>query len=350
MKFTLPISDGYVASWGLWEAVREIWQNAMDAADEDPNCAVVLSYEDEVLRIETSIGSLDPSTLVLGSTSKKDRPGQRGKFGEGYKLALLVLARLGLPTLINTGDEVWTARLEYDENFTCNVLNIYTGRALQRDGVLFSIDGVTEEQWAQVQANMRLPADEGSVILEQPDQVGRIYVGGLYVTTVKDFKCGYSFKAGEISLDRDRGMVSGFDLAYKTSQMWTERGGARSAQLLKEEARDVAYVESHAAAASPISLSVLSSFHGFYGTQVVPVSSQEEIERATAAGVKWALVPEPVKNLLRLVKSWFIPTTKSPAELLRDFKKKYQWRMQNDMAHDLDEILNILEPKSQEAK
>ncbi len=113
MKFTLPISDGYVASWGLWEAVREIWQNAMDAADEDPSCLVTLSHEEGVLRIETSIGSLDPSTLVLGSTSKKDRPGQRGKFGEGYKLALLVLARLGLPTLINTGDEVWSARLEY---------------------------------------------------------------------------------------------------------------------------------------------------------------------------------------------------------------------------------------------
>ena len=72
----------------------------------------------------------------------------------------------------------------------------------------------------------------------------------------------------------------------------------------------------------------------------------EEIERATAAGIKWALVPEPVKNLLRLVKSWFIPTTKSPAELLRDFKKKYYWRMQSDMAHDLDEILEILEPKA----
>jgi hypothetical protein len=350
MKFTLPISGGYVASWGLWEAVREIWQNAMDAADEDPDCAVLLSHKDGLLAIQTSRGSLDKSTLVLGVTSKKSRPEQRGKFGEGYKLALLVLARIGLPVMIYTGGEVWTARLEYDENFTCNVLNVYTGPAEENDGVRFEIHGVTDVQWAQIQGNMRLPADEGNVILEQPDQIGRIYVGGLYVTTAKDLKCGYSFKAGEISLDRDRGMVSGFDLAYKTSQMWTERGGERATQLLKEQARDVEYVESHAAPASPISLSVLAGFHESYGHYAVPVSNQEEIERATAAGVKWALVPEPVKNVLRLVKSWFIPTTKSPAELLREFKKKYQWRMQSDMAHDLEEILNILEPKAKEAE
>ena len=184
-----------------------------------------------------------------------------------------------MPTLINTGDEVWCARLEYDENFTCNVLNIYTGKALQRDGVLFSIDGVTDEQWSSIQGNMRLPVEPENTILEQQDQTGRIYVGGLYVTTARDFKCGYAFKTGEIDLDRDRGMVSGFDLAYKTSKMWTEKGGARAAQLLKEEARDVAYVESHAAPASPVSLSILYDFHGSYGHYTVPVSARRDRTR-----------------------------------------------------------------------
>ena len=349
MKFTLPISDGYVASWGIWEAVREIWQNALDET-EDGVCAATMKYEDGKVWIETTQGSLDPSTLVLGTTSKKARPGQRGKFGEGYKLSLLVLARLGLPVQVYTGSEVWVARLEYDENFTCNVLNIYTGPAEEREGVLFVIDGIGTSDYANILRNIR-PITEGSSILEQEGQEGRIYVGGLYVTTAKDFKCGYTFRAGEISLDRDRGMVSGFDLAWKTSQMHTERGGGLALRLMDQEAPDIEYVESHAAPASPIVTQRAEHFHSSYGYNAVPVSSQEEIEKASTAGVKWILVPAPVKNLLRLVKSWFIPTTKSPAELLREFKKNYQWHFNSEMKHDLDDIIQMLDPeaKSQEA-
>jgi hypothetical protein len=155
VKFTLPISDGYVASWGLWEAVREIWQNALDEKDGACEAHMIYKPETEELWIVTTQGSLDPSTLVLGTTSKKARPGQRGKFGEGYKLSLLVLTRLGLPVEIFTGNEKWTAKLEYDENFTCNVLNIYTEPSDEREGVLFEISGVTYEQWEAIQANIR---------------------------------------------------------------------------------------------------------------------------------------------------------------------------------------------------
>ena len=187
MKFTLPISDGYVASWGLWEAVREIYQNALDEANEE--CKATMTYEDGVLRIETTQGSLDVSTLVLGSTSKTGRIGQRGKFGEGYKLSLLVLARLGLAVSVYTADEMWGARIEYDEDFTCNVLNIYTTKLKEaREGVLFAIGGITPEQWKTIQANIRPQSEWFNTILEEPSEVGRIYVGGLYVTTAKDFK------------------------------------------------------------------------------------------------------------------------------------------------------------------
>src|SRR5258707_8510533 len=94
-KFTLPISPAYVAHWQLWEAVREIYQNALDEHTHDPFCEASINYTDGVLRIFTSKGTLSPESLVLGKTSKRDDPYQRGKFGEGYKLSLLVLARIG---------------------------------------------------------------------------------------------------------------------------------------------------------------------------------------------------------------------------------------------------------------
>ena len=67
MKFTLPISPDYVAHWGLWEAVREIYQNALDESE------AAISYDEaaQVLFISSATGRLTPETLVLGTSSKR---------------------------------------------------------------------------------------------------------------------------------------------------------------------------------------------------------------------------------------------------------------------------------------
>jgi hypothetical protein len=342
MKFTLPMSDGYVIGWGLWEAVRELWQNALDET-ADGVCKASLTYDGNLLRIATTRGRLDHSMLVLGNSSKREQ-NLRGKFGEGFKLSLLVLARLGNPVEVLTGSESWQPKLEHDDTFNSVVLKIYTEPVEEREGVEFIVGDVTESDWDTIRKNIRPQDETFNSILEAPDQMGRIYVGGLYVTTVKGFKCGYAFRAGTINLDRDRGMVSGFDLAWETSKLWTDRGGKRAVELMNEEAPDVEYVESHAAPTSRLALDQASYFSSSYGIHAVPVSSQEEIQRATNAGIKWVLVPEKVKSVLRLLRSFFIPTMASPLDQLKDFRKKYVWNMDRTMAHDLDEIIASMDP------
>jgi hypothetical protein len=348
MKFTLPISPEYISHWGLWEAVREIYQNALDEQTRDSSCKASLEYMDGIVRIATSKGTLSPESLVLGKTSKRDDPFQRGKFGEGYKLALLVLARLGHGVEILTGNERWDPRLEHDSTFNSPVLNIYTEPRDLREGVEFIITGIEPEQWGSIQKNIR-PIEKYaySTVLEEPEERGRIYVGGLYVSTEKEFRCGYSFTPNKIKLDRDRGMVNGFDLAWETSNLWTARGSNRAVELLNEEAPDVQYVESHAQKHSPLVLHQADHFHAKHGYDAVPVSDQEEIEQATRAGIKWVLVPETVKSVLRLVKSWFIPTTESPAERLCKFRDKYRNRMNAEMKHDLDEIIQAFDSRKE---
>jgi hypothetical protein len=103
-KYVLPLSPDYVSHWGLWEAVREIYQNALDEV-EAPSLAQI-RFSDDALYISTPTGKLTPDTLVLGKTSKRNKSQSRGKFGEGYKLALLVLARLGHRVTIRTNDQV----------------------------------------------------------------------------------------------------------------------------------------------------------------------------------------------------------------------------------------------------
>lgn len=348
MKFTLPISPEYVAHWGLWEAVREIYQNALDESS-DSNCKATINYSGGLLRIATSRGRLSPDTLVLGKTSKRTDDSKRGKFGEGYKLALLVLARLGHEVQILTGNELWYPKIEHNESFDSDVLNIYIESSTECEGVEFVICGVQPEQWETIQKNIRPSNEFYSTILDDDTERGRIYVGGLYVSTAKEFHCGYAFAVGKIKLDRDRGMVNGFDLAYETSNLWTSRGGSRASELLEAEAADVRYVESHATASAPLVTYHSTYFWDKHGASAIPVSNQEEIERASKAGIKWVLVSETVKTLLRLVKSWFIPNTKSPVEQLRDFKNKYEWRMDSSMKQDLDEIIQGMGPKTKVA-
>lgn len=348
MKFTLPISPEYVAHWGLWEAVREIYQNALDEQTHDPSCTAVIEYDAELnnIHIATTKGFLSPESLVLGKTSKRKDSKQRGKFGEGYKLALLVLSRLGLDVEVYTHGERWIPKLEYDDVFNSVVLNIHTETfGAKNDGVEFLIMGVDVHQWEDIKKNIRPDDEFYSTVLEKLEEKGRIYIGGLYVSTAKEFHCGYAFATGKIKLDRDRGMVNGFDLAYETSNLWTSRGGQKASELLEAEAPDVRYVESHATASAPLVTYHSTYFWDKHGTSAVPVSNQEEIERASKAGIKWVLVPETIKSLLRMVKTWLIPNMKSPVEQLRDFKNKYEWRMDSSMKQDLNEIIQNMEPR-----
>lgn len=342
MKFTLPISPDYVAHWGLWEAVREIYQNALDQGE------ATISYDEDthVLFVSSATGRLTPETLVLGNTSKRNDPKKRGKFGEGYKLALLVLARLGHQVAIHTDNEVWTPALEHDPTFNTVVLNIHTQPIEPSKGVLFIIQDVLPEHYDTIQERIRPEPNEPDTILDDEGQAGRVFVGGLYVATVKDFQCGYTFRPGTIKLDRDRGMVDGFDLSYETSRLWTARGGGRAVELLKAEAPDVTYVEQHSNPTSQLTMHSVNCFHRTHGLNAIPVSSQDEIQRATTAGIKWVLVPAAMRNIIRLVKSWVIPTQKSPLTRLQDFRQLYLYHLPIDGRRELDEIIETMEGKT----
>src|SRR5208337_2235337 len=178
------------------------------------------------------------------------------------------------------------------------------------------------------------------------NEQGRIYVGGLYVSTVKGFRSGYAFAPDKIKLDRDRGMVDGFDLAWATSNLWTGVANSRAVELMNEEAPDVRYVENQANVTSALVVKQAEYFHQKHGYDAIPVSNQEEIEQATNAGMRWVLVPKTVKAVLRLVKSWFIPSTDSPVERLRKFQKNYAWQLDSEAKQELEAIIESMDLKT----
>lgn len=339
-SFTITISTNYVKAWGIWEAVREILQNAYDQNEADPASQVHVTYSPErngKLLISTSTGHLEASSLVLGESRKHE--GSRGKFGEGYKLALLVLLRENKGITIQNGDEYWTPKLEFNKRFGTELLTIKTSPRNHSPGVAYLLEGITPEEWAQINFNVHAVRNQDKILFEE-HQKGRIYVGGLYVTTIKDLKFGYCFKASTVKLDRDRGMVNNFDIEYQTSKLWTESSSPQLYQLIKDEVRDVAYCESHAPT------SIYNSFYTFYREEhgdAIPVTTQEEIKAVQESGKKWALVPTLLKTMLNKVKTWVIPTSDSPAKRLRKLIDKHYFDV--NVKAELEDIITILENK-----
>ena len=94
-KIELTIAPSYVPSWGIVEAVRELFQNALDQQKQNPTNKMSWEYDPEAqrLRICNKYSTLEASSLLLGATTKADDTSTIGQFGEGYKIATLVLLR-----------------------------------------------------------------------------------------------------------------------------------------------------------------------------------------------------------------------------------------------------------------
>lgn len=344
----LPISSTYVGNWGLWEGAREIWQNALDQQELSGNRSTLEWQPENGGKIGhvviTSSGKLTPGSLVLGNSTKTSDHKLRGKHGEGYKLAMLALIRAGYVVVVENGDEMWVPSLKYSEKFDTQCLTIEILRIEPSNDpkVSFRIGLIADEDWAIINSNILKDAPYG--ILDTPEQRGRVYVGGLYVCTVEEFKCGYSFLPEELELDRDRGLVSTYELQGLAANLWNSRKDSqkRAVELLKSGSPDVAYLHHRATSSSPIVAAVQKDFEEEHGTETMPVSSQEEIKKAQAAGVKWVLVPQAIKTLLALVKNCFIPSVKPPLERLKDLAKDIHYHVTEDHRKELAGIIEAL--------
>jgi hypothetical protein len=87
---TYPISPDYIANWTPERAISEIIANAIDS---DPD-GFSVKWSDGVLEVvDDSSQGIGIEGMILGFSDKRDRKDKIGQFGEGLKIATLVLAR-----------------------------------------------------------------------------------------------------------------------------------------------------------------------------------------------------------------------------------------------------------------
>ena len=147
-KIELTITPNYVSDWNFQDAVRELIQNGTDQQMLDPKNVFEISYDEQenILQLSNSKSTLEINTLLLGCSTKSNNTDTVGQFGEGYKIAALVLNRLGKTFSVynNSKDEIWISKFEHSEVFNEKVLMFeIIPNHTNNDGLVIEIENVT---------------------------------------------------------------------------------------------------------------------------------------------------------------------------------------------------------------
>lgn len=363
-RYELSISPDYVPDWTELEAVREIFQNALDQQSVDPinRMSWNFSKEDACFWISSRLSKLTKDTLLFGVSSKAKDVKTIGMFGEGYKLALLVLTRLGYDVEIRnySENEIWKPKIINSKRYGSKILVIDIEKKIfskpPDENLTFMIAGVHAGIIADIgMTNLHMKAPDKVIktsygrILMGRRHVSRVYINGLLVSAKPGFLYGYDILPEFLTIGRDRNLIGDFDLSWVTSKMWGEATDhpLLAMNMIKTEAPDINYINSFISSDGVIAKTLEADFRGTYGKIAIPVSSQEEYDAVKSSYKKVSpiIVKDTVKTVLAdstrrtLSRATKKRDTRQPSEILHDFRKKIWTSL---MTKDLNEFDRII--------
>jgi len=294
-SYNLNLAKTYLPKWGAWEVAREIICNAIDA---DPDYVLESSGSNH-LSVRTNTVPDMSEMLIIGHGSKAPGGETIGQFGEGSKMAALVATRIAgagaivfkTPTQVITFDfvdtfgvETLVAQVEQQEGgegMVCElnlpmIGNIYQGRILRN-------------------------ANYGPTRNARPGAM-EVFVKGVYITTLSgDSLWDWNF-GNQMSLNRDRSMVSDFDVkfaigAWLGENMTDEQAKAILFTAESAERDSVHYGKSWSRLRDKLRM----AFYELHGDRSCLATGLGSDEKAMKAGWKVVVVNPPnFRDLLAL--------------------------------------------------
>lgn len=208
----------YVAHWTHLDAIREFVQNALDTKQKS-----VFIADEHGIQVISHGSQLPPEALALGHSTKSATT-DLGQYGEGFKLAMMVLTRQGLDPQVFSGNTRITGCFKHNDVTKLETFNLVvedTGE--ECDGVVFTCKPL--EDYSELyhrlpqftDTPLGIPTQAVDILRDKP---GSIYVGGLFICEDSSLTLGYNFRPGTIGINRDRNMATSvtWELAKYFSQ------------------------------------------------------------------------------------------------------------------------------------
>lgn len=322
--------------WGIWEAVREFMQNAKDADEIGHKMWVTYTGGAKgkrgKLHIVNKHVSFGRESLVLGGTTKDGDDRQRGKFGEGFKLAAAVLVDHGCPVTIENGGEIWIPRLGTSDKFggaEILLIDVYSNPDPQNQYHVV-IEDVSRGDYRVIKerclflgklAKKDVIGFEPSRILRGTQHVGSLYCRGLYVGAMPDNTAyGYDLP---VELDRDRKMADPWSLKWQVREVL--KGAVRRGEIpiadFMRLLQNGSTIESKVFAEMDDFCSggafyekVAEEFIKEHGENAVPVAEMSQSVEAKHHGLKGVVVSQAVRKIVEKTTGEF-ETRKTKAAL-----------------------------------
>lgn len=357
MRIELTIKTDYLPEWNISHALRELLQNAKDAELEfNAPMGVRHRKDTNTLVIENDGCVIPHEALLFGHTTKLDRGDLAGKFGEGIKLAMVVLARSGYDVKIRSGSEVWVPKIERSDKFNADVLcvHIEKGRAC-KDRVQIEVGGITAEEWETMKGHFLFLSDlkgrhvetsQGTLLLDARYQ-GKMFVKGIFVQNNPQLIYGYNLKDAQI--DRDRKMIQSADSQFRILDIWKEALVTHTIMvedtfsgLLDKQAADVEGLRDWNVHSIPLEQrqSLAARFKTTHGDSAVPVGTLADSKDIEHLGRKGIIVPKSLKAVLESVMD---SAEVAKVKLREEVTKTYGWHELTEVEKaNMEKVLNIV--------
>ena len=355
-RIELSIGTSYIKDWTVSDAVREILQNAIDQEVRIPGNKKSIDYTGDILIISNKTSHLTKASLIMGGTDKDNEDCSIGQFGEGYKLALLVLLRAGIEVVIHnySEEEVWIPQIIKSKTFGVEVLAIDIDKSWVTkpdNNLSFVMHGI-KDIGSILKKIMFNPTEKNSIktefghIITIGKEAGNIYVNGLFVCKKEGLKYGYSIKPNFLKLGRDRDIVNDWDIKYRTSAMWGELYATHKDLILtnvESGIEDVKYIIYHKKTVyiGNRKTDIGSDLYDRNFSGKVPVSSEAERDLALKKYGKKVQTIITSSQVVELTKGSItikeIPQV-SKEELLKNFHNKHKRQFTRDMQRDWEKL------------
>lgn len=322
--YELSLTPNYVSDWTFNDALRELIQNGIDQETIRPDNKFSIDYDEgkEVIRLVNKNAKLKISTLLLGKTNKSNDEDTVGQFGEGYKIAALVLNRLGKTFTIynNERKEIWTSRFKNSAKWGSEILAFYIEKQPDADekNLVIEIGHVNWTEYdglsdiwlglsAEYDETEKVETSYGEILLGE-EMAGKTYVNGLYVACNEELKHGYNFKAKYINLERDRKTCDSWNARQVTAKMIAEAMVQGKMEIktvrrmIEEDTNDVYNMEfnQYCDDIKEVKKMLINEFDKQNILPMsIPVGNAEDARKVKAYGGNAILVPSKVAALLK---------------------------------------------------